>query len=307
MKREKLLYIISPSFSGSTLLTLLLARHDGIATIGELKATNRGDIEKYYCSCGDRLLDCSFWRDIRQTAQAQGVEFELEDFATHFRSDSRWIDKILGAQVRGTAFEAIRRALIRIAPKLRIQFKNILQQNQSLISLILQHQGTEILVDGSKDPNRLLYFIESGIWDISVINITRDGKAQSNSQRSRPHYKGNYRDAAIEWNKTMLQIQQVLNKVPSTKLHTLKYEDLCRDTAMTMDKVWKFIGLPPIPCDANNLDLKTKEQHILGNKMRTQSHITIRLDERWRNQITPAEHQEFENIGGKTNRQLGYQ
>ena len=46
-ERPRLLYILAPSYSGSTLLTYLLSQHDAIATVGELKATSRGDLDTY--------------------------------------------------------------------------------------------------------------------------------------------------------------------------------------------------------------------------------------------------------------------
>ena len=39
-----LVYILSPSYSGSTLLTFLLNTHPEIATIGELKAQALGNL-----------------------------------------------------------------------------------------------------------------------------------------------------------------------------------------------------------------------------------------------------------------------
>ena len=50
-----LIYIMSPSFSGSTLLTFLMGAHPSVATVGELKATSLGDIDEYDCSCGSRI------------------------------------------------------------------------------------------------------------------------------------------------------------------------------------------------------------------------------------------------------------
>ena len=57
-----LLYILAPSFSGSTLLTYLLAQHPRVATVGELKATRMGSIDEYRCSCGEPMRTCEFWQ-----------------------------------------------------------------------------------------------------------------------------------------------------------------------------------------------------------------------------------------------------
>lgn len=59
----RLVYIVSPSHSGSTLLDLLLNAHSQMASVGELKkfgtVTLTGDRP---CSCGEKPLSgCDFW------------------------------------------------------------------------------------------------------------------------------------------------------------------------------------------------------------------------------------------------------
>ena len=63
-ERGDLVYILAPSYTGSTLLTFLLAQHKSIATIGELKATAREDLETYRCSCGSLMRKCHFWKTL---------------------------------------------------------------------------------------------------------------------------------------------------------------------------------------------------------------------------------------------------
>ena len=82
--RPVLLYILAPSFSGSTLLTYLLAQHPRVATVGELKATQMGPIDDYRCSCGEPMRTCAFWQALDREAGADGVDFSLEDFGTVF-------------------------------------------------------------------------------------------------------------------------------------------------------------------------------------------------------------------------------
>ena len=53
------LYVASPSYSGSTLLTMLLAEHPEVATIGEMKG-GQEDLSSYRCSCGALFAACPF-------------------------------------------------------------------------------------------------------------------------------------------------------------------------------------------------------------------------------------------------------
>ena len=117
-KRE-LIYIMSPSYSGSTLLTMLLAQHPQIASIGELKATAMGPMDNYQCSCGEPLLQCGFWRELTSRLTARGLPFSLDRFGTHFASSNPVFNRVLGAQLRGPRFERSRRMLLRHWPGLR--------------------------------------------------------------------------------------------------------------------------------------------------------------------------------------------
>jgi len=99
--RPTLLYILAPSFSGSTLLTYLLAQHAEIATVGELKATQMGPPEDYHCSCGEPILDCEFWKSMQEEADAAGIPFAIDNFGTVFDGRGAVSDKIVRATVRG--------------------------------------------------------------------------------------------------------------------------------------------------------------------------------------------------------------
>ena len=306
MAKPNLIYLLSPSYSGSTLLTLLLAQHPKIATIGELKATARGDVEKYKCSCGQNILECSFWKKLSKRCQESHIQFKVENFGTHFCSDNCLWSKILGAQVRGSTFELIRKLLLRHTPGLKSIFQTILNQNYFLSHDIAVIQDAEYFLDGSKDPNRLLYFLESGLWNVKVVKIYRDGRAQSNSQRSKFKFSGTFEDSAIEWKKTIRQMEIVSRYIPSSNLHTLKYETLCSYTDQTLSEIFDFLNLEKLLLDWNKLDLKSEENHILGNEMRTKDNIRISLDEKWKKQVSDAELRDFERIAGHVNREIGY-
>ena len=58
----RLVYILAPSHSGTTLLARLLGSHPDVYTVGELQPLISGDITKYRCSCGALIRECGFWR-----------------------------------------------------------------------------------------------------------------------------------------------------------------------------------------------------------------------------------------------------
>ncbi len=304
--KPQLLYILSPSFSGSTLLTLLLAQHQAIASIGELKATAMGDVSDYVCSCGERISDCGFWEGVRRETASRNINFSVEDFGTHFSSDNAFYRKILGAQVRAPWFEAVRRLSIGMLPGLRAQFSAVLEKNIVLAEIITELQQGQYFLDGSKDPHRLLYFQQSGRFDIKVIRIHRDGRAQSNSRREKPRNPVDFLGASNEWKHTIEQMDHVCKRFPADKLHTLKYEDLCQEPQKKLEEIWDFLGVDNLERNWVNVDLKASEHHILGNRMRMKDEIKIRLDQRWAEKISSDEFDVFERVAGDLNRSLGY-
>jgi hypothetical protein len=306
MKKRRLIYILSPSYSGSTLLTILMAQHNRVATIGELKATAMGDINKYVCSCGAHIVECSFWEELKNNIAASGGELDLANYGTHFMDESYLTGKILHAQVRGALFEQTRNLLIKYVPAINSQFRRIIEKNRLMIEEICKLQQCDLFLDDSKDPNRLIYFIESGFWDINVIRMHRDGRAQCNSFRRRSPEGVGYKESAREWKKTIKQMDRACSYLPDEKVHTIRYEDLCADPNKAMGEIWDFLKIENANIDWAQVDLKKFSHHILGNNMRLKETIYITLDEKWKSAVTKEELNEFDQICGQVNRELGY-
>jgi hypothetical protein len=52
--------------------------------------------------------------------------------------------------------------------------------------------------------------------------------------------------------------------------------------------------------------LRPREQHIIGNGMRLNPAVDIRLDDRWRSVLSARDLEEFDSVAGGLNRALGY-
>jgi hypothetical protein len=67
-------HIVFSSFSGSTLLSLILNAHPAIGTISEFNAMD--DIANntdFRCSCGELIGECSFFVRLRDAIRAKGL------------------------------------------------------------------------------------------------------------------------------------------------------------------------------------------------------------------------------------------
>ena len=139
-----LVYIMSPSYSGSTLLTLLLAGHPSICTVGELKATGMGNVDNYFCSCGNRIRQCAFWTRLVKNLADEGVALDLSDLGTHFQAKSFVADRLLRCSIRGGVFEVFRDTATRLLPGARERLQAVLQRNLILVKAIMKIQGGDV-------------------------------------------------------------------------------------------------------------------------------------------------------------------
>lgn len=301
VERRNLVYILAPSYSGSTLLTFLLSTHKSISTIGELKASRRYDLETYRCSCGSFLRDCNFWKIVTKEMQKVDFSFSLNDFKTHFRGDTFLCDRLLRAGVRSKVLEFIRNSMLRLFPGCRCQLQHILERNRHIIEIICSQQQGHMFLDGSKDPIRLRLLNSAGYWNLKVIYLIRDGRGATNSYMR--HYDVPMDKASREWRRAHRECIRVVRELENETYITIHYENLCKDPHKTMTKIYDFLGLST---DSVNLRFRSFEHHILGNQMRLESPEEIKLDEKWKNSLTNCELEGFERTAGRLNRHYGY-
>lgn len=301
-ERPRLLYILAPSYSGSTLLTYLLSQHDAIATVGELKATSRGDLDTYHCSCGALIRECDFWSELTQRARAAGLEFSVDELGTVYGEGDGLVNKIVRALVRGPLFEATRSAMLAILPEKMTRVRQVTRQNRVLSQLVCDMQGGSIFLDGSKDSARLLHYRRSGEWDVKVIYLQRDGRGVTNSYVK--HDGIDYAGAIEYWRKAVSELETMRRKLDDAEVYDLLYEDLCREPGQKLAEICSWLGIDGLDPER---EFVAESQHILGNAMRLGNVTEIRFDEAWRKKLTAENLHKFEERAGGLNRSLGYE
>ncbi|MDX1694004.1 MAG: sulfotransferase [Ketobacteraceae bacterium] len=299
-KDIRLVYIMSPSYSGSTLLTTLLAQQTRIATVGELKANKLPDIATYTCSCGSRILECDFWNRLIRQVRDQGSELDLADFATRFRSEQPLLDRVLRPNVKAFPLETLRHLLLLAVPPFRKRFFQIMSQNHQIVSAACKLYETDTFLDGSKDPLRALFFHRYTNYDLRVIYLTRDGRGTLNSDKK---YNGlSTREAAISWKRKIEEMDRVARLLPEKQLYRLRYESFCEAPEEKLRELMDFAGLR-----TRETPLGASDLHILGNNnMRLVKTSEIRLDEKWKQNLSKEDLSEFQVLAGDTNARLGY-
>jgi hypothetical protein len=296
-----LLYIMAPSYTGSTLLTFLLASHPSVSTVGELKASSMGNIDQYICSCGSLLKECRFWERVQSEMMKEQKMLSFDNFGTHFRSEKWILNKILCSNVKNRIIETVGRYAISFLPGCKKLVSKIIEQNIALMKIICRLQKGYIFMDGSKDPNRLIHLINSGHFNTKVIYLIRDGRGAASSYMK--HHKVTMEVAAKEWDEKHKECEQVLKKLNPNDIIQIHYENMCKEPIETMNSICKFLNIKEFN---GAIELSNSEKHILGNIMRLRNAHEISIDEKWKTSLSQSDINEFHKIAADTNARYGY-
>lgn len=302
--KPALVMIISPSYSGSTLLTLLIAAHPDVVTIGERKKfyekmiapSNRGS---QLCSCGKPFIECAFWSSLKERfMQKHSSDVKLLNFTKFQLYSNGRIDHI----ARRACLEFVTRGKTNNLPAfLRRRFLDACYANAQLIDAALEISGKKCFLDTSKDINALYFLSAINRYQTYAIFLIRDGRGQVYSSYKRGWFS-TIEEASRAWVNTTMYKKRWFDKWNGKKYY-LKYETLCSDTNHVMEKVFHFCGLKKRPAAS---EISGFGQHIMGNEMRLSGLAEIKNREEWRQALSEEQLAIFERIAGETNRKLGY-
>jgi hypothetical protein len=321
----RLAYIAASSHSGSTLLAMLLGAHPQALTVGELRLSSAGDPTNYLCSCGAKLSQCAFWNSVTQAMHARGAR----DFSP-MRGGTGILDvqnpyaaRLLNPLHRGPALELARDTALRLSSSWRNHLRDSQQRNAQLLSVLHELTGAKVIIDSSKLPLRLKYLLPVREIETKVIRLVRDGRAVAltytdewnfadasdpalrgggNGVRRAPP-QGSIAHGAREWRRSNESADCAVARLPREQWLLVRYEDVCAQPEAELRRICEFLAIDPAQA---TLNFRGRTQHVIGNGMRLDRTETIRVDERWREHLSPDDLQAFEQEAGSLNRQYGY-
>lgn len=293
------------SFSGTTLLATLLGAHPAIATVGELSGLVAGaQLESYRCSCGELLGECPFWQAVTAQMQHRGFAFDVAHFDTeyHLGPPSFWHSLRYGSSGR-VRVDQVRDNLLRLWPPAIRPLQRLSARNQALAESVLAVTGAQVFVDTSKEALRLRALSQFSTLDIRVIHWVRDVRGFMASVLRRRGAAA-FEPALARWVRFHRRTQRVLTTWPADAQIRVRYEDLCRDPQATLATLWNFCG---VAVEQSLAWEQRPPQHIIGNPMRLRDLATIKVDERWKQQLTHPQLQRIAAKAGALNRFFGYE
>ena len=292
----KYLYILSQRYSGSTLLSFLLATHPDVSTIGErrkfynksIKTAEFAHHKARHCSCGERFENCPYLNEIRKRVLSRIDSNALATNTTEFNIyNNKYLNRIAYEIIR---FYSINKWSLKWTP-FSEKIKELCHFNFTLAHEILDYDNSRAFLDTSKIINHALFLSMIKEFDFYVVWLVRDPRAQINSALKYNKWSIEY--AAQHWMQEMQENEKILKGL-GLKSIKLRYEDLCRSPESELTNIFKFTGL-----DENqfSLDFRTQTQHIIGNgKMRLGNDKIIKERKEWQSELSAKQIKSIERL-----------
>jgi hypothetical protein len=282
---RRYIFLASSPYSGSTLLSFLLAAHPQVATISDVSGTRRvGHMDTFRCSCGELMSACPFWARLRERATVHGIpDLDLADFRAGFDTAGRAsLHRIQARSLRWPALERARDSAL--APLgVREAMRQAATRSWALANAVLDIAAADAFVDASKERLRIRYQERYLPVRPRAIHLVRDVRGVVESTVRRAKRSDPVERIARNWPRTNQSIGQQLDELPADRRLRIRYEDLCRDVSGTLARAFDFIGVDP----SAELNPIGRDQHMLGNQMRLTAPGDVQLDERWREALAP--------------------
>ncbi len=301
-----ILFIGGSGRSGSTLIDLLLNSHSQIQSVGEVHRLNLYARENNEpCTCGVPVAQCPFWLEVEQEVR-QKLAWPKD------RNPLQETDIMLVPGSIGKLATLLQKASFIAAPIPMARWINrtFARPHQQAIETavawydaIRKVTKTRVLIDSTKDARRLKLLYLQAPQQFRLLYMIRDGRAVTASKIRREGVSMEY--AARDWRQAHRKTLLAQRGIPEQQIIRVHYEQLCTDPESTLKRVCAFLGLTYQP---EMLTIKKIEAHnIGGNPMRFRTdEQSIKLDEAWRDQLTPDQLHQFDRVAGPMNRKLGY-
>lgn len=236
--KPKLIYIVSLGHSGSTLLDLLISGHPAVATAGEAKNISPLRASRRRCHCGERVSECPFWQRVAAVLRDRH-ELHFQDLDLESGCDA--------------TFEA---------------------HNLALFAAVHEVTGRRIIVDSSKNIERLRRLLDTGRFDIHPIHLVRapHGIVYSKIRKGHQGWIAQSRRYARGLKNARTALRDIDHAY-------VRYEELAVHPARVLSELMSGLGLEFMP---RQLDWSGRERHDAGGNRMRRGPAEIRLDDGWK-------------------------
>ena len=304
-------YVLATSYSGTTLLSLLLDSHPRIVSIGEVDniIQNFPADPPYPCSCGRAISECEFFTRVRDLCGREGVELDLQNFQVRLGARlPRTARRLLFGSAFGSALELgwvvqSRDRLLGHLPMYRQHVKQVFDRNISIARASLEVSGKGLFVDSSKAVARVPHLLRRPDIDLRLIHVVRDVRAVASSALKREWEQAGAGNMARYWVRTHKAALRLGALAGEDRYFRFRWEDFCAAPEVVLDRICEFLGVEPVDLVSR---VNAETHHVIGNRIRLQPVRPIRSDEAWREALEPSQRAAAERYAGELSRSFGY-
>lgn len=283
-KKPTVIYIISDRRSGSTLLENILSRSSEVFSVGELAMLHGhilqkgpGDRWNWTCSCGEPVLQCTFWSPVlEKTWKGHEPDFNT-NIVWNYKSK-----KLLSVAVWPFLF---RKKLLDITGNNRN--KNVQPTLSHLYHAIFEQSGKTYIVDSSKDPLQALsIYMGQRDFEVKIIWLKRDIRATAIS-------KSRWKELNVKKQKSVGKIMldvlyyrrlslAVCGFIMQQDLLKMDYENIAQHTQQELDRITSAFRFDEYQAPEF---MFVENDHTIGGTPNRFSKRPIVYDEAWKKEF----------------------
>jgi hypothetical protein len=275
--------ILSPGFSGSTLLSILLTSPPRSIGFGDTYFGRTNSI-KALCTCGKPFLECEARLMIRNAVRQKGLEDFSWETVPAVPRPSSWPKSLarFWPLTQAASLPVLRRIPVGLRKRM---FSRFYRENRYILESLEESGQYDYYIDGSKVPNRL-ELLRTAIPDIKVIHMIRHPGAILYHDQRAGISKVEYR--LSQWSRYHRRARSFVPLVGESNYFAVPYESIVQDPKKFLERVGEFLGFDDWPPeDAVTID--RSKVHIVGNKMRQTAERIIDYSNTWRTHVPEQE------------------
>jgi hypothetical protein len=274
----RILAIVGPDRSGSTLLDTILGGIPGVFSGGEIRYLwERGLQQRRLCGCGVAVPDCPVWGQVITDAYPHGHD--------------------AGSTVAAMGVLRTRHALTPLVPRLGRRYDGELRRLADTVAPVYRSlqrvSGAELVVDSSKRPTWMYLLRMVPDFDVRVVHLVRDPRAVAHSRKRFKRQLDSAEDrgmtqhppamSALYWD--IWNVAADALSRDGGAVHRLRYEDLVRAPESAVSELMRFAGLEgAVRPGLTDASVELSPSHtVSGNPGRFNTGtVPIRSDDAWK-------------------------
>ena len=271
--------------SGGTILGRILDCSDEIIFVGNIKDFWRKGLKRNNkCSCGERFETCSFWKSVTKEYMNSFPSIDIEEVRKEFKQVEKW----------SSYFKLKKIVINKKDNSLKPLLDKYLEHNKKLYEVVSKLSGKKIIVDSSRNTQRLLALSLLNKFQLHPVHIIRDPRGVINSLINKDI--SNYNEIRhntilnlLHWNAKNYFSMKIMDRLKITRRVNILYKNFAANPVTVIEELKKMLNCTlNYELDNGKFSINLGAGHIFsGNRERHQSgKIKIKEDIEWKEELS---------------------